>query len=375
MRAPGRPLAVVPMEAPKTVRLRHHRGVAHLVDDLVAAPIGVGLLDRLELAERGLFRPYQALGDCEPSAVERAAESVEAMSIETLLHLALDAADSLAGPWNSRAPGSLARAYELAPERRALAEAISRRFADVLVGPSPVECQEHWLGEPHPAVPIQPGLADFSQVYANGEFTWSGFWTVSSPPAEIHDDLVAAWELDPGPISRWRLRVRPDARVWRIDRPSDWVGLVERFPMAAARPHDGWELPGPNQYAGDVAYLASLTGQHAVRTTLERHLLPDWTAVAREYDGVHLSWAGFITAEGFVSDLPGRGGTMLRYWGSERTLWLADVFGVPEPLGAPRLSGAVSGALGIDLTRGHEARLAVDRESIDVRLSRPSGSL
>ena len=70
---------------------------------------------------------------------------------------------------------------------------------------------------------------------------------------------------------------------------------------------------------------------------MRRHLVPDWRAVSERYDGVHLSWAGFITSEGCITDLDGGDVTMLRYWFSERTNWLADVFGEPEPLPAPWL--------------------------------------
>jgi hypothetical protein len=80
--------------------------------------------------------------------------------------------------------------------------------------------------------------------------------------------------------------------------------------------------------------LLAVDGQHGVRTA-GRQLVPDWDAVAADVDGVHLSWAGFVTAEGYVSDLDGGEVTMLRYWFSERTLWLRDVFGEPVPLGAP----------------------------------------
>ncbi len=105
---------------------------------------------------------------------------------------------------------------------------------------------------------------------------------------------------------------------------------------------------------------------------LDRHVLPDWDAVASEYDGVRLSWAGFITTEGFVSDLGDHGATMLRYWSSERTLWLRDVFGEPDPLEAPLLTGNVSDAVGIDVTHGgNEDRAASDREDIAVKLNRP----
>ena len=341
-----------------------------VVDDLLAAPVGVALLDRLEIAARGLFCPFDALTDIDPEAVGRAVMAVGTMAFEELLHMALDAADSLAGPWTGGAPDSLALAYELTPARRPLAEAVWQRFGERLTGP--MGAQEHWISRREPQMTVEPGLTDFSRVYGNGEFTWSGFWTVSTPPAGIHDDLVAAWEMWPGPISRWHMPVDPGARVWSIDHPADWVRLVETFPMMATKPHEGWELPGPNQHKSDVARLASAPAQHAVRTTLDRHVLPDWGAVASEYDGVHLSWSGFITAEGFVSDLDDRGATMLRYWSSERTLWLCDVFGEPEPLDAPLLTGTVSGALGIDVTRDHDGRVASDIDEIAVRLNRRS---
>jgi hypothetical protein len=51
----------------------------------------------------------------------------------------------------------------------------------------------------------------------------------------------------------------------------------------------------PNQRQGDVAELLAVPDQHAVRDHVERHLVPDWGAVAADYDGVHLSWAGFLT--------------------------------------------------------------------------------
>jgi hypothetical protein len=159
-------------------------------------------------------------------------------------------------------------------------------------------------------------------------------WTVTSPPAEIHNPLIHAWERYGGEISRWRLPVRDDARVWEIDSPRDWVRLVETFPRVAAGPHLGWELPGPNQHRGELSRPA---GQHAARTGIGARLLPDWAAVAEHYDGVHVSWAGFLTTEGHVTDLADGGVTMLRYWGSERTLWLHDVFGEPRPAGAPAL--------------------------------------
>ncbi|MGH7640408.1 MAG: hypothetical protein ACREN7_04210 [Candidatus Dormibacteria bacterium] len=276
-----------------------------------------------------------ALADSDPAAVERAMAAVEVMTIGHLLRVALNAADSLTGPWDPTAPQALALAYELAPSRRLLAGAVWRRFGDALVGSVRGDPQEHWRCELHPQQRVGPGITDFSWVYGSGEFPWAGYWTVSAPPSETHAALMRAWEMICGPISRWRLPVASGVKVWNIDHPADWVRLVETFPKPAAREHDGWELPGPNQSRSDVARLASVPGQHALRTAVGDHVVPDWTAVARDYDGVHLSWAGFLTAEGYVSELPSAGVTMLRYWSSERTLWLRDVLGEPEALGAP----------------------------------------
>jgi hypothetical protein len=134
--------------------------------------------------------------------------------------------------------------------------------------------------------------------------------------------------------------------VWQIDEPADWLRLVERYPRPASAPHSGWELPGPNQHVGEIAPLLRVPHQRGVRDRIAGHVLPDWAAVAADYDGVHLSWAGFLTTEGYVGDLVDGSVSMLRYWGSERTLWLRDVFGDPAPLDAPHLTGRMNGTFG-----------------------------
>ena len=181
---------------------------------------------------------------------------------------------------------------------------------------------------------IEPRFRSFDQVYGAGQFTWAGLWTVSHPPSEVHTDLISAWELDADPVSRWSLPVQPGARVLEIHGPQDWAMLVTTHP-ATGRTHPEWELPGPNQHPGELTRLMAVPGQRAARTSILRHLVPDWASVAADYDGIHLSWAGFLTSEGLVSDLGDGDVAMLRYWFSERTHWLADVFGEPVPLDAP----------------------------------------
>ena len=309
------------------------------VEDLLAAPVGVALLDRIEARNRHeSFRPFEAFSDSDPIAVQASVHQVGMMSLGELLSLALDAADDIAGPWSGGAPDSLAHAYTLAPARVTIAEALWERFADDLLMPMGPALQQYWLSDTEGAEP-DPAFRDFSDVYGNGEFTWDGFWTVTDPPPETHDGLISAWEMYPGPVTRWRLPVRPRVRLWTINHPTDWVRLVESYPKVASRGHDGWELPGANQHLTEIQDLCAVVGQHAARATPSPHVLPDWGAVASHYDGVHLSWAGFLTTEGYVSDLADGGVTMLRYWRSERTLWLSDVFGNPEPLAGPELSG------------------------------------
>lgn len=317
------------------------------VNDFLASPIGVATLAAAEASVRDDAAWFDAPVDSDRGAVRRSAASVAAMAPGEVLDLVLDAAARLAGPWTPGAPASLAVAYEFAAARRVVAETIADEFGELLHLPAALARQEWWHSDRTFEPPYDRKFVDFSRVYGNGEFPWAGLWTVTDPPPGIHDRLIDAWELFPGPISRWRLPARDDAKIWRIDCPQDWVDLVDRYPREAPGPHSGWELPGPNQHVGDIEHLLATPGQHAARAVVTGHVLPDWGRVRRDYDGVHLTWAGFITTEGRVVELSDGSVTMLRYWASERTLWLDDVFVEPEPLSSPDLSGRVNGDLGV----------------------------
>ena len=122
----------------------------------------------------------------------------------------------------------------------------------------------------------------------------------------------------------------------------------------------------------EVENLLAIEGQHAARASMKHHLVPDWAAVAEDYDGVHLSWAGLITSEGYISDAPDGAVTMLRYWFSERTHWLRDVFEDAKPLGLTASYEPVSGTAS---TTQHSAfthqRAERDRLVIEGQLNRP----
>ncbi|MCP4966145.1 MAG: hypothetical protein GY926_13040 [bacterium] len=93
--------------------------------------------------------------------------------------------------------------------------------------------------------------------------------------------------------------------------------------------------------------------------------------MAESFDAVHLSWAGLITTGGYVIATDDQEFTMLRYWGSERTHWLRDCFGDPEPLDAPALSGRVNGDIGISTIANDQCRTADQRRPHDL-LGRPT---
>ncbi len=337
-------------------------------DEVMRCPASVALLEALEAEQRTDVSWFSALTTADASAVEQAAAATAALTWGELVKCLVSAAERIGGPWQPEALPHLALAFQLAPARRPIADAIAAHFA---AAPREIDlgAQEWWLTDSSNRV-LRPAFCRSHYVYCCGEFTWNGIWTVTSPPPEVHDDLIDVWEMFPGPVSRWRVPIQTNARVFEVNRPTDWARLVTEFPLQASRPHGGWELPGPNQPRDEARQLELVSAGLAVRTRAEV-FMPDWAAVADAFDGVHLSWIGKLTCDGRVIDLPQLGEhavSIVRYWGSERTLWLNDVFGTPSPLVAPALTGRINGDTGIDA--GESRRLRVDTDSIAALLGR-----
>ena len=352
-----------------------------LVDALLSAPVGVVLLGRFEAKHRLITElpplgpgtavasassgdgemdpfvwPYSVPDGSSRDSVAAAVADVQEMSLDDLLALAVDVGYSSAGPWTGDASMQLVRAYRDAPHRVAIAEVVAEKLAPLQDEFIALDRQQWWHTN-HRAEGwfAEPRLGNLDRIYGNGEFTFGGVWTVTDPPVPAHEPLASAWELDDHPLSRWAMPITPNARVFEIRGPDDWIALVERYPRAAPRAHDGWELPGPNQHLVDPDLEGTSHGR-AARTHIARHVLPEWNAVAEDYDGVHLTWLGWLTTEGLVVDLPSGGVTLLRYWFSERTLWLRDVFGEPQPLAGPTIEHVESADVTTDATRRVEDR-------------------
>lgn len=158
---------------------------------------------------------------------------------------------------------------------------------------------------------------------------YSGYWW-SSP---VHSRLVATTRALPGlpavrlelvedgagwrDVACWHLVPAPEARVYEIRRPEDWARLAARYPLdvSKSRRHDWWKVTG---MAG-------------------AWFIPDYVAVASDYDAVHLTVAGYLTTAGRALPLDEltAGGTvartMLAGWNPDETYWLADVLTTAGP--------------------------------------------
>jgi hypothetical protein len=99
------------------------------------------------------------------------------------------------------------------------------------------------------------------------------------------------------PYHPWRLEVSPAANIYEIHGPQAWHSLCLASPYY-----------GPDNI-----------------------VLPNWEAVARTWDGVHLSMGGLLTSEGVRWSTP-EGWTQITGWNVESTVWLRWVFDQLEHL-------------------------------------------
>ena len=115
------------------------------------------------------------------------------------------------------------------------------------------------------------------------------------------------WYVDP-PIERKRVRIRASARIVEVHDVTDWHVLVRRYPADGFHGTHWWDGMPPDTPWGQGGGI-----------------VPDWSAIARDWDGVHTSLWGMLLIEQVrvTSDI---GWT--EHWGQsgQRPLWLRDVF-------------------------------------------------
>jgi hypothetical protein len=171
------------------------------VEAMAASPLGVTLLAVLESRTR---RPegFALSLETSPASVAAAVEMVEMMSFGAFADLAVLTGAIYVGPWIGDAPSTAAAAYHHGAARLPIAEAVAQRFGDELHAPLGHTAQQWWTDGSPGIESLAPLFDRFDDVYGAGEFTWSGLWTATDPPPETLVQMVGAWELETGPITR-----------------------------------------------------------------------------------------------------------------------------------------------------------------------------
>jgi hypothetical protein len=101
----------------------------------------------------------------------------------------------------------------------------------------------------------------------------------------------------------WSFAVGADVRICGLTTPDDWRELVDRYPYRLpCRPRD-WD----RWTRGTKSWL-----------------LPDWSRVAEDYDGVHVTVGACLSTWG--SAVPVAGGySTISGWMPDATVWLDNV--------------------------------------------------
>ena len=121
------------------------------------------------------------------------------------------------------------------------------------------------------------------------------------------------------PLAWWSMRFLEEVRVFEIHGPADWHNLCVRYPA---------------------------------KGTEDDRLVPNWGAVAEDWDGVHLSLGGLLTTEQNRYE-SAAGWSMLDSWHAEQTYWLRALKteterqpDFEEGMGAPQIEGLRSHDIG-----------------------------
>ena len=139
---------------------------------------------------------------------------------------------------------------------------------------------------------------DYAQRHTRWRFTSTLYGAYSCA------DVVIAGPIGDWPPSKEQRRfvaeIDASARVHEISTPEDWHGLCVSFPRVDT-----------NTNTPDYVGVGTL--------------VPDWSRVAEQWDGVHMTFAGLLTIP-LVRRSTAAGATMMWSWDTEGTMWLPGEF-------------------------------------------------
>jgi len=150
---------------------------------------------------------------------------------------------------------------------------------------------------------------------------WSGEWW-STPPSQLVRSTRALGVSGPAGLHLvedslgWTRALatplRGAGRVLELGSAADWAALCRAHPLevTASRRHDWFRTTGR-------------TGEWVI---------PDWAAVAEEWDAVHLTAAAYLRVTGRAIPVDERRASVVAGWAPDETFWLADLV---RPVGTP----------------------------------------
>ena len=226
-----------------------------------------------------------------------------AADLQVAMHVAAVAINAI-DMWASDYPTRVVLALEHGPRLMPLAEAMLAQPA-ARSWFAPVDREAQWVilgdeGDVTPAELVTPsspptGWERYAQKPEGTEYSSTAVGDTCA--ILIAMEHHAGDFYPPSPIRRYRLRASPAARVYEVDGPQAWYQLATRYPAL----------------------------DEVGRT------VPDWGLVAGDWDTVHLSLGGLLTAQ--LVRVEGRSGfTELQSWDSEQTAWLRWCFDAVERL-------------------------------------------
>ncbi|MEZ5382766.1 MAG: hypothetical protein R2754_13360 [Microthrixaceae bacterium] len=156
--------------------------------------------------------------------------------------------------------------------------------------------------------------------------------------------MTGPWNVTALPGARWSVEVADGLPLAEINGPADWGELVRIASVDATDDfnHCAPQLgpaPGstlnPCRKRRDRMYFETfkegIPEQRYASRDWNRFLMPNWEVLAEHFSGVHLTWQGFVLAEGTLVDLGHGDITMLTGFGSELTVWLRPFIKAARP--------------------------------------------
>ncbi|AWB88808.1 hypothetical protein [Homoserinimonas hongtaonis] len=188
-----------------------------------------------------------------------------------------------------------------------------------------------WTGDPTIDPPLLSGAADrvaawkakslasernAAAMSAELSSRWTGAWWSTPAHANLVTTTCGLPELGAANLAFiedtlgwttatvWPLRPGSGCRVYEITGPDAWTALVGRYPLDVTRSR-----------RPDWFHTTGHDGPWWI---------PDWSAVAGDFDAVHLTVSGYLSTAGRA--LPAGGAhTVFAGWGPDETWWLGDV--------------------------------------------------